>query len=257
MTIKKVLISLGIIVAAVVVTIVGIIIVRNLTTPKIAEDVRAIKLSSSYQFQSFNNILAAAQFTDTPTTADEWTKTASSLDNPQGSIMLTRTDSCTVGIMSQLTPYIDKKSSEVILSQAYAAAIAKSEQGTPRDEYVMKIGSDKGDVELYSALYTPTVMLSHPTTTTQTTQGGSIKLIGDYTTLIDVRVFKNPISLGTTTNVVTKPGQIPLSDSLPTVTIKYTCKSSDFVIADAAKAIKSIKLNLSVPASAPQPTSGK
>ena len=71
---KKILISLGIIIAAVAVTIVVIIVVRSLTTPKIAEDVRGVKLTSSYQFQSFNNIFAAAQFTNTPTTADGWTK---------------------------------------------------------------------------------------------------------------------------------------------------------------------------------------
>ena len=254
MTIKKVLISIGIVVAAIVITIGAIFLIRSMMTPKTTGDIRGVKLTADYQFKSFDSVVAAAKFTTLPT--DGWTRSAASVDDAQGSATLNGAGSCSLSAMSQLTPYIDKKSAEAVLSQNYATTITQSEQGTLRDEYVLKIGSDKGDVELYTALYTPKVILTHASGTTPTMQDGTTKLTDEYTTLIAVRVLKNPITpIGAT--VAKDSKTIGYGDSVPTVTLKYSCKAADFKIDSAVKTMQSIKLNLSAPAETTSPTSGK
>jgi hypothetical protein len=202
--------------------------------------------STAIVFNEIKDVNGLPTFSETPPSDNGWATTSSSADISAGIFSAINANSCSISIVSQQLPYIDKSSADYELSKANAKVILLSEQGAVGDEKNIKIRSTLEDTDFYTVTYNPKIRLTHPEGTTPATSGGATTLQDPYTTLLAVRSIKNPIDASTgETTAKKETGVVVQSDVIPTVVIKYTCPSDVFKADDGFALIKQIKLDFS------------
>jgi len=263
MSIKKIAIIVGAFLVVMAITIGVLVVLRPQTKNQGTETSRGIKLTDNFEFNKLSNVTGVPTFSATPKAQSGWSVTTTSDESALGNVSLGNQNSCTLSITSQLSPYTDKTLSDYALSRAYASTIASSEDGVLGDEYIIKLNSSQGEADFYSGVYSPKVKLTHPTGTTATTAGGTEKLDGAYSTYLAVRSIASPISSGVTSATLPsdskyKDGEIvKISDMIPTIVAKYTCKSDVFNAEDAVKFVKQITIDFKATKKTEAASSGK
>ena len=207
---------------------------------------RGVKVTDDYVFQKVANVSGLPLFAELPAERSGWKKTTSSSESTYAHAQFTRDNTCTVDITSQLLPNTEKDKKDFQLSQSLVETTARAVDGTASDPYVIAVGSKQGDVDLYSALYNPRLKLVHSTGTTPTNQGGSEKLVGDFTTYIAARVIGSDIAIGQSdTESSVTGGIVSLGAMLPAVIYSYTCSTAQFDVNDALALLGDVTFDFS------------
>jgi len=253
MTLKNILITIGGLILITGITV-GILSLLKPTTNGPQTDTPAnsrVKVTDDYVFKTIDKASFSPSVDASPSTNDGWVKQSEAIAS-SGTIKFTK-DNCSIDIISQKSPYVDTEGKDYALSKALATSIAAGDQGTLYDGAVMTLSSSQGDIEFYSALYNPTLRYA-------TTEGKSTTetLKEPYTTLVAVRSIAIPLpsTPSTTEGGPAKEGIIPLSPSIPSFVVKYTCKKNSFNVDTAASVIKQVSIKFSAPTAPSTETSG-
>lgn len=219
---------------------------------------RGAKPTDSQVFSKIDGVTSLPVFSELPGETSGWKKTSSLSESTYSNTQLTNDNACTIDISSQLLPNIQKDVKDFQLSRSFIDTTALSEEGSSSDPYVITVRSTDGDVDFYSALYNPKLQLVHSTGTTPTTQGGSKKRDGAFSTYVAARVFGSQVQVSEASgdSTVTK-GVVSLGAMLPAVIINYTCPTDRFDVNDALKMVHQVKIDFTKTTQITPTTSGK
>ena len=235
---------------------VGILYVLNVG--KSTDALRGVKPTDSQVFSKVDEVKSLPAFSELPNETSGWKKTSSLSESAYSNTQLTNDSSCTIDISAQLLPNTQKDVKDFELSRSLVDTIALSEEGSATDPYVIPVRSTNGDVDFYSALYNPKLQLIHSTGTTPTTQGGSKKRDGAFSTYMAARVFGNRVQVGEeSTESTVEKGVVSLGAMLPVVVYSYTCPTDRFDVSDAVKHLKQVKIDFKKTTTIVPATSGK
>jgi hypothetical protein len=252
---KRIILSIAIFLGVIAATV-GVLYLLNVG--KSTDISRGVKPTDNQVFSQVNGVASLPVFSELPAEGSGWTKTSSITESAYASTQLTHDDACTIDISSQLLPNTQKDIKDFQLSRSLVETTAISEDGSASDPYVISVRSTSGDVDFYSALYNPKTQLVHSTGTTPTTQGGSKKREGSFTSYIAARVFANQIKIGDSQEESTvNEGIVSLGAMLPAVTVNYTCPTDRFDIQDALERLKQVKVDFTKSTIIVPATSGK
>lgn len=256
MSVKQAFIIIG---AALIFTILamGVIVYIKSQPTTTTESTIGVRPTDNYEFKQIV-VTGLPVFSQSPEEKDGWKLEETIEEATFSNIEMTNANSCTISMQSQETPYVNTTMADFALSKAYAESVARSQQGTLDDIYIITVPTSDGEGEFYAGNYHPEILLTSPGGTTPTQTGGSMTLDDSYTVFIAVRSIASPVNtVGTSTD--TQDDVVPLVDSIPTIIIRYECLSDDFNIDDGIKLIKQMKLNVSPDIKEPTttPSSGK
>lgn len=193
-----------------------------------------------------------------PAERNGWKKITSSSETTYAYVQLSRDDGCRFDVTTQLLPNTDKDKNDFQLSRAVVDTSARSVEGVASDPYVLSLQSKQGNVEFYTAVYNPTLVLVPSMGTTPTNQGGSKRLDGSHTTFIAVRVIGKDVTIGENDSESrVADGIVTLGSMLPAAVITYTCPTSQFDVNDPLGLLADLTLDFANTTQIVPATSGK
>jgi hypothetical protein len=219
---------------------------------------RGVLPADDYVFQEIDGVAGVPAFAQLPAERQGWKKVTSSSEATYAHVQFARDNTCKLDITSQLLPNTETTKNDFLLSRSLVETTARTVDGVPSEPYVISAESNKGNVELYSALYSPKLALVSSTGTTPTNEGGSKALDGDFTTYVAARVFGSDVAIGQSTAESTlSSGIISIGAMLPAVVVSYTCSTPQFDVNDALGLLGEIAFDLTSAAPVTSATSGK
>lgn len=215
--------------------------------------------TKGFVFNNVETLTALPGLKSTPDEINGW-KTVSKMDEAEINQRTYLNDKgCTFSVMSQQSPSEDLGQGDFYLSKKTAYLTASIDESELTKESMIKVKTGTESLDFVSGEYNPKV------TWNASVDGSNPKVVLDepWTTFIAVRTIDNPIALADTT-IPTGPseldrdptignddskyaeGEISTSlQTIPSVIIKYSCKTVDYNEADVKNMIDQITLDLS------------
>lgn len=237
MTVKQVLLIIGIFLGVVAMTIGGLLLFRLLTSGTTNGTEQS---NDAMVFTEVGGVTFVPGFSQVPTASDDWIDYTTQPAREIGITQLKKA-SCRVTIEPRKVILFDASLKDYALSRDFAKTIAAGEQAELSDDQIVKAASSKGEVQFYAGIYHPTYGLlteeigAGNTPPMDDRQG---KLEGDRTTFIAARLMNSPL----------EGEDVGDQKQIPAIVYKHACTVADFDLDEALAMFGEISIDFSTPA---------
>ncbi|MFZ2126490.1 MAG: hypothetical protein WAV04_03180 [Candidatus Microsaccharimonas sp.] len=236
MTVKQVFIMIGIFIGVAALTVGGLMLFRYLTSGD-----ESVQSNDVTTFTEISDITFVPALGTVPAADNGWINYTTEVAREIGITQLKKA-SCRVTIEPRKVILYDASLKDYALSRDFAKTVAAGEQAELSDDQIIKIASNKGEVQFFTGIYHPTYGLlteeigEGNTPPMDDNQG---KLEGDRTTFIAARLFNNPL----------EGEDIGDQKQIPAIVYKHACMDVDFDKTEALTMFGQVEIDFASPAS--------
>lgn len=241
MTIKKVLLVVGIFLGVVALTIGSLLLFNYFTSSKDTTVNKTGQPNDATTFTEIGGVTFVPALGAVPNANNGWINYTTEVAREIGTTQLKKA-SCRIVIEPRKVMLHDVSLKDYTLSRDFVTTVATGEQGELSDDQIITVASSKGEIQFYSGIYHPTYGLlteeigEGNTPPMDDKQG---KLDGDRTTFIAARLFNSPL----------EGEDVGDQSQIPAIIYKHACMNVDFDKEEALTMLGQVTINFESPAS--------